>query len=169
MPKRHLKISAGFSIIEILIAVFLITIGLGGVMSLNNYSLQSQGINKNELVASQLAQEGLELVKNGRDAAWIPGFSGLGNLSNGRYIIDYRGSTTPVSGIDDAKTILKINDDGFYNHETGTSTQFRRMIMIYGDGMATTATSTIRFTRFGTNYFYEAVMILYNWGVGFRN
>jgi prepilin-type N-terminal cleavage/methylation domain-containing protein len=61
------KIDSGFSLIEVLIAIFLIGIAFVGVVAFFNSSLQSHIEAKNELVAAGLAQEGSELIRNLRD------------------------------------------------------------------------------------------------------
>jgi len=57
----------GFTLIEMLVVVFVIGIGLIGAMSFFNINLNNQFEAKNELIAAGLAQEGLELVRNIRD------------------------------------------------------------------------------------------------------
>lgn len=54
----------GFTLVELLITIFLISVGLIGVISFFNSSLQSQFDAKNEVIAAGLAQEATELVRN---------------------------------------------------------------------------------------------------------
>lgn len=61
------KTNVGFSLIEVLIAVFLIGVAFVGVVAFFNSSIQSNLESKNELIAAGLAQEGSELVRNLRD------------------------------------------------------------------------------------------------------
>lgn len=61
------KNTSGFAIIEILIWIFIFTLGL-----LSTYALVAQTINfneysKNSIIASNLAREGIEIVRNIRD------------------------------------------------------------------------------------------------------
>ena len=63
----------GFTLIEILISIFIITIGVVGVFStIVKYSQMTQE-EKDHFEASYLAQEGIEIVKNIRDTNWIEG------------------------------------------------------------------------------------------------
>ena len=57
-------IGGGFTLVELLISVFLVSVGLVGVLSFFNSSLQSNFDAKNELVAAGLVQEGTELARN---------------------------------------------------------------------------------------------------------
>ena len=57
----------GFTLVEMLVTILLVSIGLIGVLAFFNTSLGSQFDAKNELIAAGLAQEGTELVRNIKD------------------------------------------------------------------------------------------------------
>ncbi len=59
--------SAAFSIIEVLIGIFVFSLGLVSIYALLSSSLQVNEYNKNAIIASNLAREQLELYKNIRD------------------------------------------------------------------------------------------------------
>ena len=61
----------GFSIIEVLFALSILAIGVVGLSSLLIQNIQIQNYTKNKLIASMLAQEGVELLRNIRDQNWI--------------------------------------------------------------------------------------------------
>lgn len=74
----------GFSLIEVLLSVFIITVAVLGLYNGVSYSFNSIEKAKNKLIATYLAEEGIELVKNIRDinfsseeedAKWNDGFS----------------------------------------------------------------------------------------------
>ena len=66
----------GFGLIEVTISIYILIMGLLGIMSLLHQSQKAQYANENTLVAAQLAQEGIELVRNVRDNNWLdPGIS----------------------------------------------------------------------------------------------
>ncbi|MFA5926332.1 MAG: prepilin-type N-terminal cleavage/methylation domain-containing protein [Parcubacteria group bacterium] len=82
------KIDCGFTLIEVLIAIFLIGVAFVGVVAFFNSSLKSHLEAKNELVAAGLAQEGSELIRNLRDykvlhdsATWSDLADGTSGLS----------------------------------------------------------------------------------------
>jgi Tfp pilus assembly protein PilV len=54
----------GFSLVEILVAITFLGIGLIGVLAFFNSNLTDQTETKNEMIAANLAQEGVELVRN---------------------------------------------------------------------------------------------------------
>jgi len=57
----------GFTLIEMLVVIFILGIGLIGALSFFNINLNSQFEAKNELIAAGLAQEGADLVRNIKD------------------------------------------------------------------------------------------------------
>lgn len=57
-------IDSGFTLVELLVTVFLVGVGLIGVVSFFNASMVSQFEAKNEVIAAGLAQEGAELARN---------------------------------------------------------------------------------------------------------
>jgi prepilin-type N-terminal cleavage/methylation domain-containing protein len=57
----------GFTLIEMMVVLFVVGIGLIGALSFFNMNINSQFDAKNELIASSLAQEGADLVRNIRD------------------------------------------------------------------------------------------------------
>jgi len=62
--KKRTFQEAGFTLIELLITIFLVSVGLVGVLAFFSSSLTSQFDAKNEVIAAGLAQEGTELVRN---------------------------------------------------------------------------------------------------------
>ncbi|MFA6974147.1 MAG: hypothetical protein WC238_05445 [Parcubacteria group bacterium] len=57
----------GFSMLESMLAVFVLSIGIVGVMSLLVSSMKHSMDSRDTIIATELAQEGLELVRNVRD------------------------------------------------------------------------------------------------------
>jgi len=61
----------GFTLIEMIVSVFIITVGLVGVFSsITKYSQMTQE-EKENFQAYYIAQEGIEIVKNMRDSNWV--------------------------------------------------------------------------------------------------
>lgn len=85
----RLNYNKGFSIIEILIAIFVIVVALGSILNVAVLSLKSSFDAKAVLQAQSYAQEALEAVRNFRDGvAWNaddPGneYDGLGVITKG--------------------------------------------------------------------------------------
>ncbi|MBI4239628.1 prepilin-type N-terminal cleavage/methylation domain-containing protein [Candidatus Uhrbacteria bacterium] len=65
------KVRRGFTIIELLTAVFILSTALVGALTLATSNLRNQGIGTSRLVAVNLAKEGVEFVRGFRDSNWL--------------------------------------------------------------------------------------------------
>ena len=120
------KSGGGFTLIEILIAITVITLGIVGFYAAITRVASLTFSNSSRFVASRLAQEGIELVTNIRDTNWIKGTDWDSGLTNGDYRVQYdKDSLLTYSSVP-----LKINSDGFYNYDSGSPTKFTRKITI---------------------------------------
>lgn len=129
------KIKKGFSLLEVIVALFILSIGITGMLSLIVFSINNSRESRDIIVASQLAQEGIELVRNRRDSNVIanPSDVFLGMDANDDCRID------PVMPIANApacsQTVFVLNQaatGGIYRfvHSAGTATKFSRKIII---------------------------------------
>ena len=68
---RKLKVDnsqlLGFSIIEVLVGIFIFSLGLVSIFVLLTSALNLNELNKNKIIASNLAREQIELFRNIRD------------------------------------------------------------------------------------------------------
>lgn len=116
--KKKQQNKAAFSIVEVITILLIIAIGMAGILTLITQSIRGQNLNKNTLVAYNLAQEGVELIRSVRDNNWKNGLAWDNNLANGRYIMDYTWAT-PLAIQARASEILAgslfIDVDGFYH------------------------------------------------------
>lgn len=101
----------GFSLIEVLAVLFIVSVSLIGLVSLIIQNIQAQTINKNNLIAYNLAQEGVELIRQVRDSNWRTGAAYDTNLADGTYYMDYL-MDTPMTVLTDSGKIYLHN--GFY-------------------------------------------------------
>jgi type II secretory pathway pseudopilin PulG len=120
----------GFTIIEAIIAILVLTMGLVPVLFFATSILNVSSNIRNNLIAANLAQEGIEVVRAIRDRDWL-----LGNgFNNGQYLstpdtwrVQYN-SDAPINL--GANPPLKVDLGGIYNYSDGTDTQFRRTITV---------------------------------------
>jgi len=115
--------SAGFSLIGIIASLFIISIGLTGVVSLAGMSLKSSTTSKMRLIASGLAQEGIETIRDLRRAnvEWDNWYS---SISNDDYRVQY--NTEGLISFSD--TPLRIDTQGYYQYTTGNDSPFYRKV-----------------------------------------
>ena len=62
-----------FTLIEVTVAVFLVTVGIGGVYALIQRTTAFTPVVSARLTAAYLTQEGIEMVRNKRDSNWLAG------------------------------------------------------------------------------------------------
>lgn len=127
----------GFSIIEILVATALIGTVVLGVFSLLGTSLKASLASNNMLIASMLAQEGIELAMNLRDTNWLEGSAwddelgtmggGVGTFKNRAGVVDYDDSAIryveSMSGVCDNGTSEQIKENNLFGSGTCIETK----------------------------------------------
>src|SRR6056297_883499 len=100
---------SGVTLIESLVAMAIVVVGLVAILSLVLITMSRARISKEQIVATTLAREGLEIVRTVRDTNWLrdidcwgdPDGDGADNycgLINDYYAVDYTDSELP-SGV----------------------------------------------------------------------
>ncbi|NCT54360.1 hypothetical protein GW758_00170 [Candidatus Falkowbacteria bacterium] len=166
------KNKEAFSLIEIVIILFIISMGLIGILSLIVQNIQSQDYNKNNLIATQLSQEGIELVRRIRDNNFKQGNNFNTGLAENQsevfsYCFDYNDSAPVVSA---EACLLRFDGDGFYVHGSlGISSGFSRLIKVelidedLAVGVALKVISEVYWnSRLGISS-YATETLLYDW------
>ncbi|MDD5626690.1 MAG: hypothetical protein PHW01_01580 [Patescibacteria group bacterium] len=161
----------GMTLLETLIAIFIIVVGLIGSLSLVIYSTTAMRQMKEKTTAYYLAEEGIELVRASRDSYWLAGdnlFSGSNPMKNNRnnsandyYVVDYTGYLGCRGGgcSPSANKQLYLDANGFYTHAAGTATQYSRAIRKYTSGNAVVIVSEVGWK----NKIVKVEAHLYNW------
>lgn len=65
------KNGAGFTLLEMLLALAVVSVGIMGAFTLSLANLHTARDNYNRILAANLAREGVELVRNIRDSNWL--------------------------------------------------------------------------------------------------
>jgi hypothetical protein len=131
LANKRIKTLCGFSLIEVLFSMAMFMGGIFAVAGLINHELVKSMDRRNEAIAGQLAQEGIELVRNIRDNNWFksdPPFDNIGKTTSGT--IDYANNDSITSG---GTFELFLPNNGFYNHSVGDKTSFRRRMIVKDD------------------------------------
>src|SRR4030042_2798206 len=172
----NVKTKKGFTILEVMIAIFLIIIGIAGVFTLMTKILGQMAVSSSQLTAAYLTQEGIEIVRNIRDTNWLEQIDhdndwneGLTDCSTGCTAdYTYTASEDPNLSAILAANFLKIDANGFYNYTSGTDTKFKRKVTIVldnpncGAGTLKVKVETT-WSEKGKDYSYLAQECLYNW------
>jgi hypothetical protein len=160
----------GFTLMEAIVAIFVITTGLVGVLSLVSQTISSSTFSKDKLIAAYLAQEGIEIIRNIRDTNWLEGGTnpwdeGLTGCTGG-CIADYTYSeqldpTLPAY----TGQFLNIDSNSYYSYSAGTPTKFQRKITIGAGPIADSMNVKVEvfWQEKGAPHKVEAQENLYNW------
>jgi len=152
--KRNPRYSKGFTLIETMVAVFILTMALVALLGLTSKSLFSSRYARNEITTNYLLQESIDYIRNQRDSIaffednWQGFLTKLGYpsgpcfSSDGCYFdvnsnslnINYC-NTTPTSGTTLRCPFLKYDESAtsgsFYNYGTsGVTSNFKRKVFL---------------------------------------
>lgn len=134
---RNLASQNGFSLLETVIALGILVVGIGGAVGLVAQSLSSIEAIKNKVISANLAQEGIEVVRNLRDENWLNDVHWRGE-GGGISLVDadYRVQYNATALINFADAPLQVNSAGYYGYNGqygfsgGSDTVFKRKITL---------------------------------------
>lgn len=156
--------SPAFTLVEIIVILFIISVGLIGVLSLVIQNIQSQMINKNNIIAYQLAQEGVELVRKVRDTNWANSVDWREGLADGPYFMDHLDSLPQVLSSDDKADLYKDASGNYYHEGTSGQTNFTRNIIITTiDENTMSVITNVKWMDRSHSLNYELEARLYDW------
>lgn len=163
--------SAGFTLFEVIIGIYIILMSLTGSMSLITYVMANSSASVNRVIAANLAQEGLEVVRNMRDltsdaggqSGWSYWFSCNCNPPDGDWRVQYDDASILLSDWD--RFLLFDPATGLYQYQTGAETVFKRKIHVerLASGVEAIVTAEVSWTEKGRNYSVKADSRLWNW------
>jgi type II secretory pathway pseudopilin PulG len=119
---------SGFTLIETLIAIFILTLTIGGLLTLAANGYFSVRYARNQIVANDLLQESLEYVRNNRDTSaqqnqtwdqWTTVFNTNGCFTSTGCIVDPYALNNPIRAFDNS-AIAFYPDTGFYGYANST-------------------------------------------------
>jgi len=155
-----LRPQKGFGLLETVVAIFIITVGLIGGLSLAISSTTAARNVRERFIAYSLAQEGLELVRNYRDSVWLTeqdGFApGQTMENNGEYALDYTGLIEERGAAGDYDLHY---ENGLYRHDAGALTKYSRSITLQTQGNSKVVISQVSWA----NHELSLELHLYNW------
>lgn len=136
--------------IELIIAISIIVVALVSIVSLTIMNIRGQRINQNEIIAGNLSREGLEVMRNLRDSAFLEkkmiGADYMNDMTKhmgrvswdtaltdlqAKFVTDIpENSNLDIVFADAATNILRDNATNLYIHQMGIVTPFKRIIIL---------------------------------------
>ena len=155
MIKKELKIEncklkipakqAGFTILESIIAILVLSLSISGVFSAVQQSLSQSIISKDEVKAFYLAQEAIEIIKNKKDSnkiaglndpsiTWLDDITDASDCPFGSVCkVDARATDKiQICGVNwgDCPVLKQDSTTFLFNYTSGNDTNFKREIQI---------------------------------------
>jgi Tfp pilus assembly protein PilV len=109
--KTHSHFSGGFTLVETLVAVFILVVAVTALMTVAKNDFYVVRYARNQMIANTLMQEALEYVRNSRDTAlqngtswsdWLATYDVCGDDTSGCIVDPYRLSGNHISSCNDA-------------------------------------------------------------------
>lgn len=136
---RKKTFQRAFTLIEVIVALFVVSMGTAGVFTLMEQIGYFTSQTSFRVRAMYLAQEGVELVRNVRDTnyakayqgenvSWLDGLGTCETECQTDYDMNCDGAGTQFCAYDGS--ILKRSSSGYYNYQEGTSAGFKRKITV---------------------------------------
>lgn len=153
MRKGQLLIEAG-------IAISILVVGLLGILGLLSRSLSLNNVVSSQYIASNLAAEGIEVVKNLLDAniiqfnPWNTGFS------TGSYELAYDSLALDSN---QNRNLLFDSSNNKYNYQNGQSTPYKRNIQIVNKGDEIQVNSIVSWQIRGGSYSINLEDHFFDW------
>ena len=125
----------GFTLIETLVAIMILTVSIAGPLTIATKGLSSAIFARDQITAFYLAQEAVEFVRNTRDQNSLhvppvpPWLTGLGDCFADACKIDVKNTTISSCG-GSCPPLLHDETTDFYNYEIGEPSPFTRTVSL---------------------------------------
>lgn len=127
----------GFSFLEVMISLFVLSIGFLGVINLATSTLKSSMLQRDAVIASMLVQEGAELVYNVRDTNLAKGDASFEGFTEGSFKVDYSNpSFSSCSSVSSCQlSAVTSGSNTLYKYDPNApKSKFSREILISSSG-----------------------------------
>ncbi len=164
----------GFTLVEVMVATFIVAMGVSSLMGLINKIYSYGGAGDTQLTAAYLGKEGIEIIRNIRDTNYLKMIqTGSGGWDDGLNLCeicceaDYTNNSQNILAC--ASPLRYLQSDGkFWSYSGSSQTLFQRKIVIAPstdtDGTAIMNVKvTVYWTEGGRSHNLTIQENLYNW------
>ena len=126
--KKIKKAKTGQSLLEMIFAISILLIVVSAVLALTTANIFGQRESEVQIIANNLAREGIEVVRNIRDSNWLEGQNwDFGLEGSGKAILDYNSRQLNFNNcVDD----LLYFDENIYRHTGSKQSLFHRCLTL---------------------------------------
>ena len=127
------KSSKGFTLLEMIFTIFILTVGIVGIYGAITRMISQSADVSDRLIASYLAQEGIEITRNLRDGNWLEGVdwdTGIDDAvidCSAGCEADFNETSEMIAYAD---RFLYFNANGFYSYTGADQTKYKRKIIV---------------------------------------
>jgi len=152
----------GQVLIEVLVAVSVLTAGFLGVMTLLSRALSLNRVVADNYVGTYLAAEGVEIAKNILDANLLQGRPWNDGFADGTYEIDYASDRLETNR---NRTLAFDPAEGLYSYVGSNPTSFRRVVgvSLLGQNQVQVNSEVTWITRGGGTFTANVEDRFFNW------
>ncbi len=157
--------NSGFSLLEALVAITIFTLGVTAATTAIAQAIKLSFRVESKVIAANLAQEGIEIVRNIRDTNWISLNAWDAGLADGSGCVQYD-SLLFDSGCFGGSANLKFNGVYYSHNASGpgvVSTIFNRTVTIAKDPINTNKMLVTSKVTCGSGCQITLQETLYNW------
>lgn len=126
LEKSRLHKRQGFTLIETVVSLLLLSLAITPALILSNSAVNIATEVQNNLTATGLTQEGIEVVRAIRDTNWFSGNAFDTGLADGTYRLEWNSTSLLALG---GNPVLNVNN-GQYTYTGGTPSLFTRTVTI---------------------------------------
>ncbi|MFH1820418.1 MAG: prepilin-type N-terminal cleavage/methylation domain-containing protein [Candidatus Nealsonbacteria bacterium] len=154
----------GFTLIEVVIALFIISMGTLAAFSLMQQALAFTSVSSSRLTAAYLAQEGVEITRNLRDNNWLQELAWDQGLTSCGFGCEADYTDITLSSWIEPGQFLKLDENFLYNYDSGNDTFYKRKITVVAEGLDILNVSVnVLWEQRGSSHEITAETKLYNW------
>jgi len=160
--------NSGLTLIETLIALLVLSLGLIPALAVLSSSTRISALIKNNLIAANLAQEGVEVIRSLRDANWFAGQAFDAGLE-GNWRVEWNTNWTanPPQTVVTNPSLKFDSATGLYNYSSGLDTGFKRSVGVVKTanpcGCELTVISRVEWSQRGNARTISVESHLYDW------